>query len=168
MLGRLRIGGEDAAVLIRYQAGMPVTQKIVDQMIVGLENAGGMPGADAASGLIELDFIGSLSVDGPKTVAFHFAGNGPGGSQSLSINGRELPINTAASTQSPKRLEVDLMRGEYLVRWTTILADGDQLSLRVVDESAGNLLPIFAPPAGIANHPGTLPTRLRVNLVVAE
>jgi hypothetical protein len=168
MLGRLRIGGQDAAVLIRYQAGMPVTRKIVDQMIVGLENAGGMPAAETAKAPIELEFIGTLSVAGPKTVTFHLAGNDAGGNQSLLINGRALPIHAAASTRSPKRIEVDLMRGEYLVRWTTTLDDGDQLSLRAVDESSGNLVPIFAPPVGIANHPGALPTRLRVNLIAAE
>ena len=168
MLGRLRIGGQDAAVLIRYQAGMPVTRKIVDQMLVGLENAGGMPAAASVKEPIELEFVGALSVDGPKTVTFHLAGNGPGGNQTLSINGRELPIDSAASTRSPKRFEVDLMRGEYLVRWTTTLDDGDQLSLRAVDESSGNLVPIFAPPTSIANHPGALPTRLRVNLITAE
>jgi hypothetical protein len=167
MLGRLRIGGQDAAVLIRYQAGMPVTRKIVDQLLVGLVNAGGMPDAATAKGQIELEFVGALSVDGPKTVTFHLAGNAPGGNQTLSINGREVPIN-AASPRSPKRFEVDLMRGEYLVRWTTTLDDGDQLSLRAVDESSGNLVPIFAPPTTIANHPGALPTRLRVNLITAE
>ena len=168
MLGRLRISGQDAAVLIRYQAGMPVTRKIVDQMLVGLENAGGIPAAATVNEPIELEFVGTLSVDGPKTVTFHLAGNGPGGGQTLAINGRALPINSAASTRSPKRLEVDLMRGEYLVRWTTTLDDGDQLSLRAVDESSGNLVPIFAPPTSIANHPGALPTRLRVNLIAAE
>lgn len=168
MLGRLRIGGQDAAVLIRYQAGMPVTRKIVDQMLVGLENAGGMPVAEATAGPIELEFVGTLSVAGPKTVTFHLAGNGPGGGQTLAINGRALPINSLASTRLPKRFEVDLMRGEYLVRWSTTLDDGDQLSLRAVDESSGNLVPIFAPPAGITNHPGALPTRLRVNLITAE
>ena len=168
MLGRLRIGGQDAAVLIRYQAGMPVTLNVVEQMIVGLENAGGMPGEEAAARTVELNFVGSLSVDGPKTVTFHLAGSGFGGSQSLSINGRALPIDPPGATRSPKRFEVDLMRGEYLVRWTATLVDGDQLSLRAVDESSGNLVPIFAPPASIANHPGALPTRLRVDLLAAE
>lgn len=168
MLGRLRIGGQDAALLIRYQAGMPVTRKIVDQMIVGLENAGGMPAVETATRPIELEFVGLLSVDGPKTVTFHLAGNAPSGSQRLSINGRPLPIHSAASKRLAKRFEVDLMRGEYLVRWTTTLVDGDQLSLRAMDESMGSLVPIFAPPAGIANHPGAFPTRLRVNLIATE
>jgi len=168
MLGRLRVGGEDAAVLIRYQAGMPVTRKLVDQIFVGLENAGGMTAAEGATRAIELAFVGSLSVDGPKTVTFHLAGNGPGGIQTLSINGRALPIDSAALTRSPKRFEVDLMRGEYLIRWTTTVVDGDQLSLRAVDESAGKLIAIYVPPTVIDNHPGALPTRLQVNLIAAE
>lgn len=167
MLGRMRIGGEDAAVLIRYQAGMTVTRKLIDQMIVGLENAGGTPAVDAVTMPIELAFAGTLSVDRAKTVTFHLAGNGPGGIQALSINGRAFPIESA-STQSPKRFEVDLMRGEYLIRWTTTLADGDQLSLRAVDESSGKLVPIFGPVAGIPDHPGAFPTRLRVDLIAAE
>jgi len=168
MLGRLRVGGEDAAVLIRYQAGMPVTRKVVDQIFVGLENAGGMTAAEAGTRAIELAFVGSLSVDGPKTVAFHLAGNGPGGIQTLSINGRALPIDSAALTRSPKRFEADLMRGEYIIRWTTTVVDGDQLSLRAVDESSGKLVAIYAPPNAIDNHPGALPTRLQVNLIATE
>jgi len=168
MFGRLRVGGEDAAVLIGYQAGVPLTRKLVDQIFVGLENTGGMTASEVAARAIELAFVGSLRVDGPKPVSFHLAGNGPGGIQTLSINGRLLPIDSAALTRSPKRFEVDLMRGEYLIRWTTTVVDGDQLSLRAVDESAGELIEIYAPPAAIDNHPGALPTRLQVNLIAAE
>jgi hypothetical protein len=168
MLGRMRIGGEDVSVLIRYQAGIPVTRKLVDQVIAGLANASGMPPAEVGNRPIELEFAGSLSVDRAKTVTFHLAGNEPGGFQSLSINGRALPIDSSMSSRSAKRFEVDLMRGEYLIRWKTTLADGDQLSLQAVDESSGNLVPIFAPHPGITNHPGSLPTRLRVSLIANE
>jgi hypothetical protein len=168
MLGRLRIDGQDALVLLRYQAGMPLTRRVVDQVIVGLRGLGDGPVDAGAARSLELQFAGVLNVSSAKTLTFHLASNVLGGNQTLSINGRPVPIQSGGNARLPKRIEVDLMPGDYLVRWTTPIADGDELSLRVIDESTGNLVPIFAPPTSIADHPGSLPTRLRVSLVAGE
>lgn len=168
MLGRLRVDGQDALVLLRYQAGKPLNRRSVDQVTAGLRSLGDRPFDFGAGKNLELHFAGMLTVSRAKTLTFHLAGNVLGGRQTLSINGQPIPIQHAAGGRLPKRIEVDLMPGDYLVRWTTPFSDGDDLSLRVVDESTGNLVPIYAPPTSIADHPGSLPTRLRINLFDGE
>jgi len=168
MLGRIRIGGEDIGALIRYQPGMPLSQQVVDQIRGGLSAVDGRPLAEISGKSIEFELVGVLFVDRPKTVTLHLSASLPGGSQVISFNGTDLPNDSVASMRAPKRFEIDVLPGEYLIRWSMTLMAGDQLSLRVVDESTGKSLAVFNPPGSLNDHPERLPTRLRVGLATAE
>jgi len=168
MLGRMRIGGEDLGALIRYQPGMPLSQQVVDQIRGGLSAIAGRSLADIGGKSIEFEFVGTLIVDRPKTITLHLSASGPGGSQVISFDGTDLPNESVASMRAPKRFEIDVLPGEYLIRWSLTLIAGDQLSLRVVDEATGKSVQVFNPPASLINHPESLPTQLRVGLMTAE
>jgi hypothetical protein len=107
-------------------------------------------------------------VDRPSTVSLSLATISRGGIQTISIDDTLLPVELAAMTRGTTRYELDLMPGDYVVRWATTLAAGDSVSLRVIDESSGQAVRLERPTATTPDNPSDLPTRLQVSLVVGE
>jgi hypothetical protein len=163
MLGRVRVAGQDVGALVRYEPAMVLSGKLVDELASQLALAPGV-----ALGGMELDFVGVLHVERPTTVLLRLLPLGDGGLQRIAIDGQVLPVDSATTAATSQQYEVDLLRGEYLIRWTATLAANDRLSIRVLDAATGAALPLRAPPATMPGHPGQLPTRLRVSLVAGE
>jgi hypothetical protein len=169
MLGRLFIRGRDVGALVRYQPGMAIGVHQIAQILGRLGRGDAAEATtDANSGNARLEFIGVLTVDRPSTVSLSLATISRGGIQTISIDDTLLPVELAAMTRGTTRYELDLMPGNYVVRWATTLAADDSVSLRVIDESSGQAVRLERPSATTPDNPSDLPTRLQVSLVVGE
>jgi hypothetical protein len=151
MVGRVRIDGKDAGVVVDYEPGAMLSTKLVEQI------ASQLPLSTSAAALIaahvELEFVGTISIEHPTTISIHLLPLSDGATQSITVDEQLLPIATAVNDQSSQRYDVELLRGDYVLRWRATLAAEGRLSIRVTDQATGESVMVMSPPATL---PGQL------------
>ncbi len=137
LMGRARVSGKDAGLVLRYQPGRVFPQQTFDDLLAKQ----GIPSRN-----VQIELGGVLRLDKTTSVvATHKGGSGDRGVLRLYLNGRELGVVGDDHTKDTT-YQVELPSGLHAIRWLlTGGAIGNANLIQFADAQTNQPLPVYVP-----------------------